>query len=78
MVGAGAAYAYTDSIHTRKVLFDVDQIWTMRQAMQYSVKQFYVCTWTAPYWISQSPTNSPSQIVRAGTAAIDGKPVNIY
>jgi O-glycosyl hydrolase len=63
---------------TRKELFDVDQVWTMRQAMQYGVKQFYACTWTVPYWMSNSSTNAPSKIVRADTATIDGKIVKIY
>ncbi|MDR6882510.1 cohesin domain-containing protein [Bacillus sp. 3255] len=63
---------------TRKELFDFDQVWTMRQAMQYGVKQFYACTWTVPYWMSNSSTNSPSKIVRGDTATIDGKVVKIY
>ncbi|CAM4289034.1 S-layer homology domain-containing protein [Paenibacillus typhae] len=67
-----------NSPRTRKELFDVDQVWTMRQAMQYGVKQFYACTWTVPYWMSQSSTNNPSKIIRNDTATIDGKPVKIY
>ncbi|WP_181438797.1 endo-1,4-beta-xylanase [Paenibacillus sambharensis] len=67
-----------NSPRTRKELFDFDQIWTMRQAMQYGVKQFYACTWTVPYWMSQSQTNTPSKIIRGDTAVIDGKPVKIY
>ncbi|WP_338556445.1 endo-1,4-beta-xylanase [Paenibacillus sp. KS-LC4] len=66
------------SPRTRKELFDFDQVWTMRQAMQYGVKQFYACTWTVPYWMSQSSTNSPSKIVRGDTATINGKQVKIY
>lgn len=63
---------------TRKELFDMDQVWTMRQALQYGVKQFYACTWTVPYWMSSSTTNAPSKIVRSDTATIDGKVVKIY
>lgn len=66
-----------DGPRTRKELFDVDQIWTMRQAMQYGVKQFYACMWEAPYWMSNS-NNSPSKIIRGDTATIDGKTVKIY
>ncbi|OXM86724.1 endo-1,4-beta-xylanase [Paenibacillus rigui] len=66
------------SPRTRKELFDFDQVWTMRQAMQYGVKQFYACTWTVPYWMSNSSTNTPSKIIRGDTATIDGKPVKIY
>lgn len=67
-----------NSPRTRKELFDIDQVWTMRQAQQYGVKQFYACTWTVPYWMSQSNTNSPSKIVRGDIATIGGKPVKIY
>jgi O-glycosyl hydrolase/chitodextrinase len=69
-----------NSARTRKELFDVDQVWTMRQAMQYGVKQFYACVWTLPYWMSQSSTSSnvPSKIARNDTVMIDGKPVKIY
>lgn len=67
-----------NSPRTRKELFDVDQVWTMRQAMQYGVKQFYACTWTVPYWMSQSSTGSPNKIVRSDTATINGKVVKIY
>lgn len=67
-----------NSPRTRKELFDVDQVWTMRQAMQYGVKQFYACTWTVPYWMSTTSTNAPSKIIRGDTATIDGKNVKIY
>lgn len=67
-----------NSPRTRKELFDIDQVWTMLQAQQYGVKQFYACTWTVPYWMSQSNTNSPSKIIRGDIATIDGKPVKIY
>ncbi|WP_159886732.1 cohesin domain-containing protein [Paenibacillus puerhi] len=63
---------------TRKELFDFDQVWTMRQAMQYGVKQFYACTWTVPYWMSNSSTNTPNKIIRGDIATIDGKQVKIY
>ncbi|MDQ1914717.1 cohesin domain-containing protein [Paenibacillus sp. GD4] len=63
---------------TRKELFDVDQVWTMRQAMQYGVTQFYACTWTVPYWMSNSSNNTPNKIIRGDTATIDGKIVKIY
>jgi O-glycosyl hydrolase len=63
---------------TRKELFDFDQVWTMLQAQQYGVNQFYACTWTAPYWMSNSSTNAPNKIIRADVATIDGKPVKIY
>lgn len=67
-----------NSPRTRKELFDIDQVWTMLQAQQYGVKQFYACTWTVPYWMSKSNTNSPSKIIRDDIATIDGKPVKIY
>ncbi|GAA4834900.1 hypothetical protein GCM10023310_10490 [Paenibacillus vulneris] len=67
-----------NSPRTRKELFDFDQVWTMRQAMQYGVKQFYACTWTVPYWMSNSSTNAPNKIIRGDTATIDGKTVKIY
>lgn len=65
---------------TRKELFDFDQVWTMRQAMQYGVKQFYACTWTLPYWMSNSSSSSnvPNKIVRGDTATINGQTVKIY
>ncbi|CAN7725015.1 hypothetical protein [Paenibacillus sp. LjRoot56] len=67
-----------NSPRTRKELFDFDQVWTMLQAKQYGVNQFYACTWTAPYWMSNSSTNAPNKIIRADVATIDGKPVKIY
>ncbi|KRF10080.1 hypothetical protein ASG89_00620 [Paenibacillus sp. Soil766] len=63
---------------TRKELFDYDQVWTMLQAMQYGVKQFYACTWTVPYWMSNTSNNTPNKIIRGDVATIDGKPVKIY
>ena len=67
-----------DSARTRKELFDFDQVWTMLQAMEYGVDQFYACVWTVPYWMSNSNANAPAKIVRGDTAVIDGKPVKIY
>ncbi|GBF76157.1 hypothetical protein PA598K_04605 [Paenibacillus sp. 598K] len=69
---------HKDGPRTRKELFDFDQVWTMRQAMQYGVDQFYACVWTVPYWMSNSNANAPGKIVRGDTAIIDGKPVKIY
>lgn len=67
-----------NSARTRKELFDFDQVWTMLQAMQYGVEQFYACVWTVPYWMSNSASNAPSKIVRNDVAIIDGKQVRIY
>lgn len=67
-----------NSARTRKELFDFDQVWTMLQAQQYGVKQFYACVWTVPYWMSNSSSNSPSKIIRSDMANIDGKDVKIY
>ena len=63
---------------TKKELFDFDQVWTMLQAQQYGVKQFYACVWTVPYWMSNSSANAPSKIIRSDMANIDGKDVKIY
>ncbi|MCR2806294.1 fibronectin type III domain-containing protein [Paenibacillus soyae] len=67
-----------DSARTRKELFDFDQVWTMLQAQQYGVDQFYACVWTVPYWMSNSASNAPSKIIRNDVAIIDGKQVKIY
>ncbi len=67
-----------DTARTRKELFDFDQVWTMKQAMQYGVDQFYACVWTVPYWMSNSASNAPSKIIRNDVAVIDGKEVKIY
>lgn len=64
------------SARTRKEIFDIDQIWTMKQAMKYEVDTFYACMWTAPYWMCRNYT--PSKIIRDDTAVIDGKTVKIY
>jgi len=61
---------------TRKELFDIDQVWTMRQAMKYGVKTFYACMWTAPYWMCNNYT--PGKIIRDDVVYIDGTPVKKY
>jgi chitodextrinase/O-glycosyl hydrolase len=67
-----------NTARTRKELFDFDQVWTMLQAKQYGVDQFYGCVWTVPYWMSNSASNAPSKIIRNDVAIIDGKQVKIY
>jgi GH35 family endo-1,4-beta-xylanase/regulation of enolase protein 1 (concanavalin A-like superfamily) len=67
-----------NTARTRKELFDVDQVWTMNQAMKYGVKQFYACMWEAPYWMSKTSNNTPSKLIRDDVATIDGKNVKIY
>ncbi|MDS0524214.1 hypothetical protein NNC19_00900 [Clostridium sp. SHJSY1] len=65
------------SSRTRKEIFDVDQVWTMKQAMKYGVHTFYACMWEAPYWMSKpasAGSNVPSKIIRDDKAA-DGKKI---
>lgn len=65
-----------DGPRTRKEIFDIDQIWTMKQAMKYGVDTFYACMWTAPYWMCRNYT--PGKIIRDDTAVINGKTIRIY
>ncbi|WP_168735882.1 cohesin domain-containing protein [Cohnella fermenti] len=69
----GVPVVMKDGPRTRKELFDIDQVWTMKQAMQYGVRNFYAAMWEAPYWMSNS-SNTPSKIIRADTAP-DGKKI---
>lgn len=74
--GTGDPVVIKNGPRTRKEIFDIDQIWTMKQAMKYGVDTFYACMWTAPYWMCRNYT--PSKIIRDDTAVIGGKTVRIY
>lgn len=70
---SGNPVVIKDSPRTKKELFDIDQVWTMKQAMQYGVDTFYACMWEAPYWMSDG-NNAPSKIIRGDTTP-DGKKI---